>query len=170
MHYIDCSIPHSPPHALVYTHTHTDTHHTTPRTSETMQYNTRHRQYNTRHRHCPHGEICWASVRTWLKDKTSNTYLKQNEAYSACSGKSTKRELFIAQKMSHESNTCWNCLRNSPGMQVNYTRFTDSTKDASSRGFLSTWSRCTSGGVHVPCIYSHAMWEVPYMIQVFVRS
>ena len=64
MHYIDSFsliLPH------MHSCTHTDMHHTTIHTSETMQY-------NTRHRHCPHGKICLASVRTRLKDKTSNTH------------------------------------------------------------------------------------------------
>jgi len=27
---------------------------------------------------------------------------------------------------------------------------------------------CTSGGVYVPCIYSHARWELPWTTQIFV--
>ena len=30
------------------------------------------------------------------------------------------------------------------------------------------WQGCTSGGVYVPCVYTHARWELPEVTQVFV--
>ena len=57
------------------------------------------------------------------------------------------REIIITQKTSHKHNhkdLCW--LRYlSPGMRA-----------------------YTCGGVYVPCIYSHARWELPQATQVFV--
>ena len=61
--------------------------------------------------------------------------LKQNEAQKD----QQTRELISAQKMSHK---CSN--KNLRRLQL-----------LSIRG-------CTSGGVDVPCIYSYAMWELPY--------
>ena len=38
--------------------------------------------------------------------------------------------------------------------------------DATGGGII--FRRCTSGGVYVPCIYTHARWESPWATEVFV--
>ena len=36
------------------------------------------------------------------------------------------------------------------------------------RSLCTMYLKCTSGGVNVPCIYTHAMWELPKATQGFV--